>query len=358
MTETRKVVPVQAWPPHDREAWRAASDPGDIFADAPGYHRLNERSLQSIAGGYGRWIGYLHATEPAALLLDPADRVTELRARDYASHLAATLAPGGLWNYLKNLHAAVRLMAPARDWRWLRAMVAAVERDLRPRSKRHLLVEVSRLVDLGLDLMARASHGPDRLSLRRAITYRDGLLIAFLTYRPVRRRSLALMTIDRHLLKTSDGYLVAFEPGETKTGEPLEYCLPDLLVPSMDRYLAAVRPVFPNADSHQGLWASAKGRAMDGNALNLAVKRCTKAAFGHAIHLHLFRDCATTDIFVHAPAQVAMASDLLGHRDLRMTERFYNQACALEAGRQYHAVMADLRDRLIGNPGPGRSKKE
>ena len=97
---------------------------------------------------------------------------------------------------------------------------------------------------------------------------------------------------------------------------------------------------------------------MDGNALNLAVKRCTKAAFGHAIHLHLFRDCAATEFAVYAPAQVAMASDLLGHRDPRTTERFYNQACALEAGRQYHAVMADLRDRLTGNHGPGRPKKE
>jgi integrase len=80
---------------------------------------------------------------------------------------------------------------------------------------------------------------------------------------------------------------------------------------------------------------------MTSNALYDAVCRQTKAAFGTAINLHLFRDAAATFWALRAPDQIAGASALLGHAHPK-TLRYYNQAGSIRAGRQ----AADILMRL------------
>ena len=280
------------------------------------------------------------------LSLAPSERVTEARVRAYLDHLRPGLTRRGLWNYLKHLYDALRLMIPQRDWSWLRTVVTRIERDLVPASKHAAVVSAERLVDLGLRLMDRAEADPSALRRTDRLIYRDGLLIALLAHRALRRRTLALMEVDKNLLSTSDGYLLVFGPADVKNRQPLEYTLPEILVPYMDRYLTQIRPLIPGANRHKGLWASAKGCPLNGDALNLAVKRHTEAEFGRAVHLHLFRDCAATTIAIHDPRHVRVARDLLGHSRLETTDRYYNQARAIEASRQYADHILAMRERL------------
>jgi integrase len=89
------------------------------------------------------------------------------------------------------------------------------------------------------------------------------------------------------------------------------------------------------------------------------VKRLTAEAFGAPINLHLFRDCATTTIAIASPENVGIITDVLGHASLRTSEKHYNQAQGIEAGRSYHQVLAKLRDKCgtSRKSGPvGRSK--
>jgi integrase len=75
------------------------------------------------------------------------------------------------------------------------------------------------------------------------------------------------------------------------------------------------------------------------------VKRLTREAFGSPINLHLFRDCAATAIAITNPQKVGIVTDVLGHATPTTGEKFYNQAQGVEAGRRYHEVLAQLRDR-------------
>ena len=72
----------------------------------------------------------------------------------------------------------------------------------------------------------------------------------------------------------------------------------------------------------------------------------TCAAFGHAINPHLFRDCAATTIALRDPKHVMVARDLLGHSRLDITERYYNQARAVEVARKYQDTVLALRRKL------------
>lgn len=61
------------------------------------------------------------------------------------------------------------------------------------------MVSAELLVGLGFRLMTEAEADSARSMERRAMHYRDGLLIAFLALCPIRRRNIAVMLIDVHL---------------------------------------------------------------------------------------------------------------------------------------------------------------
>ena len=62
------------------------------------------------------------------------------------------------------------------------------------RPSRARLQSPDRLIDLGMHMMADAESRLYRSPLQQALTYRDGLIIAFLAYRPVRAsRALGLL---------------------------------------------------------------------------------------------------------------------------------------------------------------------
>ena len=83
---------------------------------------------------------------------------------------------------------------------------------------------------------------------------------------------------------------------------------------------------------------------MTGMALYDRIRQHTRDVFGHPVNPHLFRDCAATSLAIDDPAHVRLAASLLGHRRLATTERYYNQAGALEAAHRLQAVMLRLRE--------------
>ena len=130
---------------------------------------------------------------------------------------------------------------------------------------------------------------------------------------------------------------------ETKTHAPLEMPWPEALIPMLGTWLAMHRPTLAGQHGrwHQpagaALWLSADGSPMTGMALYDRIIAATRAAFGQGINPHLFRDCAATSVAIDDPAQIGIASQLLGHRSQATTERYYNQAHSLEAARSMQA---------------------
>jgi integrase/recombinase XerD len=75
----------------------------------------------------------------------------------------------------------------------------------------------------------------------------------------------------------------------------------------------------------------------------------TETAFGRPMNPHLFRDCAATSIAIAHPEHVRIASQILGHSSTVTTERYYNQAQAIDAARRYQHFLLTLRSCTIGN---------
>jgi integrase len=191
------------------------------------------------------------------------------------------------------------------------------------------------------------AHRSEHLTPKaRAIVFRDGLMVALLALRPLRRGNFAGVRLGQHLHKTPTGYRIEIPSEESKTGQLLETTIPEDLLPWLDQYLHLYRPILLGGAVNEHLWVSKKGRAYSPKHLGERITRITRRLVGVAVNPHLFRDCAATTIATVDPEHVRMVMSLLGHKTPLTAERYYNHARSLEAGRAHQENIRQLRERL------------
>jgi site-specific recombinase XerD len=182
-----------------------------------------------------------------------------------------------------------------------------------------------------------------------AVFFRDGLIIALLALRPLRRRNLAALTIGSDLIRENEKWTIVLPPSATKTKVTLEYEWPEPLNDFLETYLAQHRPTLLarngrwTAPVQDRLWVSSDGSPLTQIAIYDRIVARTRVAFGRSVNPHLFRDSAATTVAIYDPKHVLLAGPLLGHRSFTTTERTYIQAQTLEAHREFASKIASLR---------------
>jgi integrase len=332
---TRVSLKVEDWPTDDKIRWSNAFIEGDIFEAGEGAH-LAPSTKRAWENEYGTWLGFLVKSDAGALDEPLGARVTRERIIGYCGVLAQTNSAFSIAARLEKLRHALRLLSPQTDWTWLLVIIKRISAKAIPRPKGPRYQDILSLDMLGFKLMddawSQILEG-QLITLNTALTFRDGLLIAITAATSLRRRNLAQMTVDQHLVRIGTGWRVSFQGSETKNKQALDVPLPIELSPYIDFYLGPVRRSFPQADQHQAVWASAKGGALRGGAIYDLICARTKAAFGRATNPHMFRDAAATSISVRTPKSAQAAADLLGHKGLRHTQKHYIRAGGVEAAR-------------------------
>jgi len=336
----RTCLKLPLWPQQDREMWEAACAPADILALDEGL-RASHAPISNFkaAQGYGRWLTFLKLTDPDSLTKPPAQRITSERVIAYLESLQelgnSTQTQLGR---LQELGEAAKVFGPDQDWSFINRLAAKVRARHKPaRSKKHLKLSPE-LVDLGMSLMAKAQSYE---GVEAAILYRDGLMIAMTAYVPFRRRNIASTALERNVIPLNGIYLLSLDETETKTANPQDLYVAEELIAPLNLYLAEYRPFLmarqgrwtkPVTDE---LWVSKDGSPMTQIAIYDRIRLHTGEAFGIPMSPHLFRDAAATTLAILDPQHVRIAAPLLGHRTFATTERYYQQATAMEAHRDY-----------------------
>src|SRR5690349_10682271 len=299
--------------------------------------------LIGLRSAYARYLGYLISENPKRLCLSVEARPDRDSIRAYVKHLRQSCRDTSVASTLHKLRLALGLMCPGRDWCWLRIIAKRIDAQATPKRDRSQGATSAVLFALGLQLMSKSVNSASavgRITKEDALTYRDGLIIALLAAVPLRRRTLAALTIDQHLVKIGTHWLLDIPAADTKTCRALEFPVPHALFECIDLYLADFRGAISGANTHQGLWPSAKGHPMDGGAIDDAVRRRTTEALGFPVNLHRFRGAAGNLWSISDPRNVRGVKDLLGHTDFGTTERHYIGAQSRLAG---HALARVLR---------------
>ena len=205
------------------------------------------------------------------------------------------------------------------------------------------------LYELGHQLMH--DSGRQDKALKQAAMFRDGLMIALLSSRPVRLKNLASIEIGRHLDRRDERFWLNFPPREVKNRRALEFPLPLELTDRLETYLSEVRPVLLeasgrwNGDPGLALWISEHGSRMLAGQIRHRIAERTRVRFGQRITPHLFRDIAATSVATNDPEHVGMIISILGHSTIKTSERYYNQASSLAAARRLQDVVKGLQNK-------------
>jgi integrase len=266
--------------------------------------------------------------------------------RDYVARLSTEMRPSSVALTIQSLCYAARLIAGERDWRWLFAIKARLAARARPLDRFDRLTPPCRTLDFGIELMDAALTLPMTNRKTRELQYRDGLILALLSLWPIRRRSLAALTVSRHIEMEAGGVNLLLHPADTKTERFESFRVPEPLVPYVNRYLKDVRPRLLGRRPHDGLWASYRhGTLTDSRLYEIARARLLNR-FGRDMCLHDFRRSAATFLAIDAPKQIGLIPGVLQHASPEMAERHYILANAIKASQRLAQHRSEVKNRL------------
>lgn len=348
MSNRTKLIPVTCWPSTDRAEWQRALRDDDLFGPASIAFTWRPATVSWVADGYGRalfWLarnGFLDPERPAA------ERWTIHRLHSYLAEMRLqSLGTSTIRNRLTALERALAVIAPSADRSLLQSAVKQLTARTNQNSKRERLQDPRRLVDLGCQLMARAEVDAYPQPRKNAALFRDGLQIALLALRPLRRKNFSDLRIGSNVVRKDGMWWIDIRRSETKTRQPIEMPFPECLVPALEEYLERYRPLL-SGDVYFGdaLWVSYRFAAQAPHSIQLNIVKRTERAFGKSVNPHLFRDCLATTIAINDPDNIRMAATILGHRTFSTTEKHYNLARTLQAGDAFQGFLKKRRRNI------------
>lgn len=336
---------IEAWPEPDCTLWRRGLSPPSLLDDTGHAAKWRPATVLKVSRAWAAFLNWLDATGQLAADRHPAHRLTPDRLDAYCAFLEGHVAATTVRSQLTDLARALSVMAPLADVRFVRQRSYRYPVRGDGLAKRARLVGSEYLLQLGFDLMAKADM--ETVPTRRdAVLFRDGLLIAVLACRAMRLKNLAALELGRQLAAHDARWVLRFEAGETKNHRLWLNVWPASLVPQLERYLGHYRPPLLRGRKDEGhLWISQRPGPMTDNGIYYAVIARTRNAFGNSINPHAFRDALSTSLAVDAPEMVRLSRFVLGHASYRTTEKFYNQARAIDASRKLNKAIARRRRR-------------
>ena len=334
------------WPLTDRRLWDSRVGSIRELGDLKPLDAKLQPSETWQVRGYGQWLGYLAREGTLDESPVPLDRLTPESLQDYVVSLRSRVKVTTTYLSILSLRRAVCALAPDRNWDWLREIERSVYRLARGQRSERAVVPIEWLCLLGEHLMSRADREVKLPPRKRDVLYRDGLLVALLAARPIRRKNLSALRIRRNLIRSANGWTLFIPATETKHRRPIEVPLPANLTKPIDRFLSVYRPNFPGSDEHDFLWPACTGGPLLEPSVYQALARRTRAAFGFCVSPNSFRASAVTSIAIHDPGNIATATRLLGHTWIRTTGLYYNRATTKDASRRYQRHLEKLRMRL------------
>jgi integrase/recombinase XerD len=358
MSDTRDHPPLRCltlpeWPERHRQAWEVAFADSDLLGEAGPAARWSASSCRKTRNGFGLWLSWCASggIDPDVAL---ADLVTPERVRAYLLDLVAFgRASLTVTCHAQELYDAVRVMAPDVDWSWLMKVHKAQRARSHPeRDKLGRLRPAADIEAVGLRLMAEAEAATHWSDQRRAVHFRDGLMIVFLIRRLLRLKNFAALRLGEHLLQEGNTWILHVERREMKGKRPFQALLPPHLQHALGRYLDHHRPVLLRGEDgqerdHDALWVSEVGTPMAERSIHGRICKHTRKAFGRAIPPHFFRDAGATAYAEHAPQKAREIKHLLAHATLDIAEQHYIHAQAINASWRHVAMMEELRLRAL-----------
>jgi site-specific recombinase XerD len=344
----RLAVPADAWPDDLATAWQSA-----VIA-ARGRRFSRHRSAAS-----GWSAAYVRKVEVAVGRFVATCREADIAVAPTRTALEAfidQLEDRGVSRisisiYLGDLLAGFRLLTPTADLSALRQCALRAKSKSRGKDKVARVVDSTELKAAGLALV-REAQGMLR-GKHAALRARNGVLLAFLSMRPVRVRNVAETELAVSLLDQEDGtFRVHY--ADTKNGRVYDAPLDREVSKAMRLYLETFRPLLLTDPAERAVWLDRFGRPLTPGEFYRVVTGATKRQLGRAVNPHLFRHCLLTTLASLSPAAVRVGAELLGNADGATVRRHYDMSRTAAASRVASEVLRAYAGEPVQATGRGK----
>lgn len=235
---------------------------------------------------------------------------------------------------IENLHAFLRLIAPARDFAFLRRPGGLPLSRVFSRKPRNVETrDIDEIIERIKALHAAAKAGGCHYASGHT-ALRDAALLAILASRAPRIGEVAVMELGRHLIWRKDRWDMQVEVEDNKNDRYRRISLPDWVQPILSDYIRIARPAL-GGHATRALWLSTWRRPCPLSSLSGIVTRWNARWFGQGRGPHWLRKCLTTFVANERPELLPDVAVVLDHSPTVAME-YYNLAKSLIAGRRHN----------------------
>ena len=190
---------------------------------------------------YGYYLQFLYETGDLPLHLGGTTPVTPNRVERYIQRVQPDWSSVTLAQSIYKLRRMAGLLSPETNFEWLRER----EKDLAlvacPQERFDRIVTSETLIEAGLTLVREAQLATRRRPLWRALSIRDGVMVAMLGHHPIRLKNFAALELGRSLVRVRDDWWIVLGRRDTKAGRPDERICDETLRHAIALYLTWAR---------------------------------------------------------------------------------------------------------------------
>jgi integrase len=340
---------VHDWPQRDRTLWQNARTKGGFLDDAGLAADWRPSTIVTAEYHYGTFLWWLRERGSLDANATPEARATPKTIRAFIEAYSQGHATSSVAGVVQLVADMVRVTATDADVQWIYEAARRLKRKAIPvKPLSHRMCPTTDLASVAEALMERGAALLQDDPVKAALFFRDGLMILAETCLPLRRKNCAGLRLGHTLLRDEDRYRVALAPEAMKNGQPFEGWYPAWLTPRLDFYCERVRPILLGSVDDEGwLWLGRRGEPLQGATISSRLREVFRQTLGVPLSLHAFRHSATTDIAIHAPAEVGIVKSVLGHAS-PLSARFYDLSSNMEASARYQKVMESMIREDLG----------
>ena len=335
-----------AWPQPDQILWSGLFRKGHPLDEAGPLSYLSPVTITGMEVTWGHWLAWVARERPDLLNLDPLTRAAPEVLQAWLGSMAH-LVPATASFRINSVLRVLKTLSPAQSLERHRKLARHYQRiaDRTPsRRKQGRIVKTGVLVDAGV-AHYKLHQDTASSSTECACACRDAMMVTLLALMPMRRHSFTNLELGRSLLRTHAGWRVVLDSFDLKSGQYWEASVPEPAESLLTHYVDVVRPRLkvPGGLDAGRLWLTKNGTPYEDGSLGAWIKQLTFRLIGVAISPHFFRDCAATTMALSSARDARGIRALLGHASDRTSERHYNQASAIEAGRELQDIVLKRR---------------
>lgn len=203
-------------------------------------------------------------------------------------------------------------------------------------------VEAYLSLPVTIQLAVMKDKRPPRL---KAVLAQMAAAIALEQVSLIRRKNLAAVRLDRHLIWLGEKCFLRIDEIETKNGDPIDLELPDETTAVINWYVTEYRPYLHSTPT-DALFPGEGGAPKNPATLATQIKQTIRRFTGLDLNIHLLRHAGGKIFLDQKPGQYEVMRRVLGHRSIATTTSYYAGAEQRAAGAHFARVLEERRQAL------------